>query len=126
MVNRQYTTSVHRCGRCSGYGAVFQSKWCYGAWSVEFQAHQITFKELFSIALAIDTWGLQLSNKCIILHSDNSAVVHTINEQTSKDFNIMLLVRKMVLSCMKQNLSVKSAHIPGKTIVYPTFFHIYR
>ena len=97
-----------------GYGALFKTHWCYGIWPNHLQDFPITFKELFPITLAIELWGCLLSNKCMIIHSDNMAVVHIINNQTCKDNSIMFLVRRLVLGCMKYNLLVHAKHIPGK------------
>ena len=50
----------------------------------------------------------------MILHSDNFAVVHIINNKTCKDKGIMFLVRRLVLACMTYNILVKAEHFPGK------------
>ena len=79
----------------------------------------ITFKELFPIVLAFKIWGPNFSNKCIVLHSDNYAVVHILNKQTSKDTAIMSLVRKFVILCMRYNILTKAEHIPGSRNILP-------
>ena len=84
-----------------------------GEWPSHLMHYQITFKELFPIVLAVEIWGSHLRNKCITLHSDNFAVVHIINKQSSEDSDIMILVRRFVLACMRFNLLVRGAHIPG-------------
>lgn len=76
------------------FGAVFQTHWFYGPWSEEFVHMNITFKELFPIVIATKIWGSKLQNRCLVLHSDDQAVVHILNKQTSKDTNIMNLVRQ--------------------------------
>ena len=81
--------------------------------------YNITFKELFPIVLAIELWGSSLHTKCMILHSDNYAVVHIINKHTSKDSDIMKLVRRLVLACMQYNILIQAKHIPGKTNILP-------
>lgn len=97
-----------------GYGAILDTHWFYGSWSDQFIVYQITYKELFPIVLAIEIWGTKLTNKCILLHSDNNAVVHIINKQTCKDKDIMFLVRRLVLACMKWNILIRSEHVQGK------------
>ena len=42
------------------------------------------------------------------------AVVSIINSNTSKEPNIMKLVRKLVLLCMRHNILVKAEHYPGR------------
>lgn len=102
-----------------GFGAMFQTRWFFGSWPRELKDHHITFKELLPIVMALEVWGLELSNKCIVIHSDNNAVVHIINIQSSKDPHIMILVRRLVLTCMQRNILVKSVHIPGKSNILP-------
>ena len=116
------TTSMHLhtdAAGSLGFGAIFGSHWFYGEWPVQCQSLNITFKELFPIVLAFDTWGHQLRNKCITVHSDNQAVVYILNKQSSKDFQIMNLVRHFVLYCMTYNILVKAQHIPGKANILP-------
>ena len=45
----------------------------------------ITFKEIFPIVLALEIWGQELRDQCIILHIDNIAAVYILNKQSSKD-----------------------------------------
>ena len=97
-----------------GYGAVFKTHWFYGPWQDHQLSNGITWKELFPIVLAIDTWGPLLQNKCITLHSDNYAVVYILNKQTTKNACVIHLVRRFVISCMKYNLLIKAVHVPGK------------
>ena len=54
-----------------------------------------------------------MSDKCAIFFSDNAAVVDIINKQTSKDKAIMVLLRDLVLSCLKHNILFQTRHIPG-------------
>jgi hypothetical protein len=115
-------TSLHLYTDASGsigFGAIFQSHWFYGTWTSAQAPLNITFKELFPIVLALELWGPSLDNRCFTLHSDNYAVVHIINKQTCKDPQIMLLVRRLVLVCLKHNILVRSVHISGKTNVLP-------
>ena len=53
-------------------------------------------------------------NRCIVLHTDNTAVMHIINNQSAKVPIIMTLVRRLVLACMYHNVLVKAEHIPDK------------
>lgn len=43
----------------------------------------------------------------------DDAVVHIINRQTCKDETIMVLVRRLVLNCLKHNILFQARHIPG-------------
>ena len=41
------------------------------------------------------------------------AVVYILNNSTSKDSNIMVLVHLLVLHCIKFNILIRSRHLPG-------------
>lgn len=104
-----------------GYGAVFGTKWFYGTWedlSLQ-QDYNITFKELFPIVIAVETWGQALANQSILFHSDNIAVVEIINKISSKDTSVMRLVRRLVLACLRHNILFQAEHIPGKINTLP-------
>jgi hypothetical protein len=48
-----------------------------------------------------------------MFHSDNEAVVHIVNQQTCKDKDIMILVRRLVVQAMSHNILFQAVHIPG-------------
>lgn len=82
-------------------------------------SYTITFKELYPIVLAVEVWGLHFQHSCIIVHSDNQAIVHVINKQTSKEPKVMALVRRLVLVCLEKNILMQAKHIPGNYNVLP-------
>ena len=102
-----------------GFGAMFGKNWFNGSWPAQIAHLPITFKELFPIMLAIEIWGPHLRNQCLLAHSDNLAVVHIINKQSSKETSIMQLVRRLVLACMKYNTLLRCVHISGKYNILP-------
>ena len=75
---------------------------------------RLLLKNYSPCVLAVEIWGEELNNRCIVLHTDNTAVMHIINNQSAKVPIIMTLVRRLVLACMYHNLLVKAEHIPGK------------
>ena len=97
-----------------GYGALFKNHWFGGIWPSGLLRFSIAGKELFPILLALEIWGSALKNCCLTLYTDNYSVVYILNRQTSKDQNVMHLVRRFVLCCMKHNLLIKPVHVPGK------------
>ena len=96
-----------------GLVGVFGNKWFTERWPVNCLQYHITIRELVPIALAIHLWGINLQNKCVQFHTDNVAVVHIINKQTSKDSTIMKFVRQFVLLILKYNIMFKALHIKG-------------
>ena len=90
------STSLHLFTDASGklgYGAVFGTHWFYGLWPVAWQHKNIAFLELYPILAAFATWGPSLQNRKILIHTDNMAIVHVLNKATSKDNDIMCLLR---------------------------------
>ncbi|KAK3101834.1 hypothetical protein FSP39_006695 [Pinctada imbricata] len=98
-----------------GYAAVFGSKWLVGSWFGSMSNLQIAVKELFPIVLSLEIWGNCLCNRKVLFMSDNMAVVQIINKQSSKDKTLMRLVRRLVLTCLRNNIFFKAKHIPGKS-----------
>ena len=96
-----------------GYAAVFGTKWFAGKWPDNWKNFHITLMELYPIVAAVETWGHQLRNHCILFFSDNQAVVDIINKSSSKDPNKMILVRRLTLAAMKFNFLFRAKHIPG-------------
>lgn len=47
----------------------------------------IAVREFLSIVLALQFYCHQFHNSTVLLHCDNSTVVHVINKSTSKDFD---------------------------------------
>ena len=102
-----------------GYGAIFKEHWIMGAWPEHLIDFPITFKEIFPVVLALEIWGNELRNQCIILHIDNMAAVYILNKQSSRDKDIMVLVRRFVLACMKYNILTKCIHVPTHQNILP-------
>jgi hypothetical protein len=68
-----------------GYGGVFGTKWFYGPFDENLLDFHTSVTEFFPIVIAMEMWGASLSNSSIVFHSDNIAVVHVINSNTSKE-----------------------------------------
>jgi hypothetical protein len=94
-----------------GLGGVFGIKWFTERCPVNWLQYHITIRELFPIVLAIHLWGRNLQTKCVQFHTDNMAVVHIINKQTSKDPTIMKFVAQIVLLILKYDIIFKALHI---------------
>ena len=102
-----------------GYGAIFGNKWLGGLWAPQCLRLNITLLELYPIVIALELWGDQLKNKCIQLNTDNMAVTFILNNFTSKDNSIMILVRRLVLNCINNNILIKAVHLPGRENLIP-------
>ena len=87
-----------------GYGAIFGKHWFYGPFPIAWHSLNISFLELFPITLAVHIWGATMANSCVLFFTDNAALVDIINKQTSKHKQVMILIRDLVLSCLKYNI----------------------
>lgn len=96
-----------------GYGAILNAKWVAGEFPLAWQENNITVLELYPIVLALSIWKDWLSNKKLRIHTDNQDLVHVINKKSSREKSIMPLIRKLVLTTLKNNTLVHAVHIPG-------------
>lgn len=96
-----------------GFGAIYGSFWLYGLFPSSWRDFNITFLELYPIVLAAHIWGHLWKNHSILFYTDNLALVSIINSKTSKESNIMCLVRALVLVCLENNIFFQARHISG-------------
>ncbi len=118
-----------------GCGAVFGRHWFSLHWpSIWWTEQNITFLELVPIVLALEAWGHLIRNRCLIIHTDNQALVHVINSQSSKEVLVMCFIRKLVLKALLSNVLIQAIHVPGSHNVYadllsrlqvPRFFQLH-
>ena len=87
-----------------GYGAIFGQHWFFGSFPEKWNGLNITVLELFPITIAVHIWGSEMANRCIVFHTDNAALVDIINKQTSRHKTVMILIRDLVLSCLRDNI----------------------
>lgn len=101
----------------NGFGAYFQGRWLCEAWPEAWLAsgrtNDIVLLEYFPILVSIYVWGEQLRNKKVLFRCDNKSVVQTINGQTSRSPEIMILVRALTLKSLRLNLTIRAEFIPG-------------
>ena len=69
---------------------------------------------MFPLVVAVLCWVPLMTNRKITFHTDNLAVMHIINQQSSRCPRIMHLVRMFVLECLRYQIVFKAVHVPGK------------
>ena len=97
----------------SGFGAVFGSRYLYGSYPPAWKNLDVQVLELYPIFILVNVFAKKFSNLRIDFHCDNSSVVSAINKQTSKNKDVMHLLRPMVLLMLENNITFRSQHIPG-------------
>ena len=99
-----------------GMGGVCSSHWFIAEWEDNFITHfqpSINYLELFALTVSILSWVKGYENGNITIFCDNQSVVHMLNSNTSKCHNCMVLLRLIVLECMKVNARVRCKHVLG-------------
>ena len=79
-------------------------------WSIK----NIAFLEFYPIVVALQIFGKRITNRQVVFHCDNKAIVEVINKQRCKDKEIMKLMRHLVLTAMQYNIRFTAMHVPGK------------
>jgi hypothetical protein len=93
-----------------GFAAVLGSRWFSGPWHDSIAQEHITTKELFPLVLIAEIWGPLFSNRRVLFHSDNAAVVAIINKQSAPDSVTMILVRRLVVAILRHNVVFRAKH----------------
>ena len=97
-----------------GIGGVFGNRWIMQKWPEKFikdQKPSIEFLELFALTAAVITWSRHITNTRIVIFCDNKAVVHMINNTTSKCRHCMKLICMLVLDGLISNRQVFVKHV---------------
>ena len=103
------------------YGvAVCGKRWFRVAYPPSWARLHITFLELFPIFLSMFIFQDAFANRRLRFHCDNMAVVMILNTQSSRNKNVMSLVRAMVLQSLKINVKISAAHVRGSATPFQT------
>ena len=81
----------------------------------------IQYGELFAVAISVALHAPYLSNKALLVETDNLADVHIINRQSTKSPELLALLREIYATCAHYNIALRAKHIPGKLNVLPDF-----
>jgi hypothetical protein len=103
----------------SGMGAVYQSHW----WSAPFNSahwkHHIAWRELLAIVVSCRLWGHEFRSKRVLIECDNLAIVYSVNNGTSKNHDIMSLIRDLFFVGSFFSFDVRLKHVAGVLNVGP-------
>ena len=96
-----------------GFGCIFGRKWFFGQFFSDWLQFHIAVREFLPIVISLEIWCHQFHNSTVVLHCDNNTVVHVINKTTSKDPNLMILMRRLMLLSLQHNIHFVTKHVPG-------------
>ena len=98
-----------------GYGAIFNNQWFFGAWSASQQPLSIAYKELFPIDVAAYLWGPGWASWRVEFLCDNESVVAVLSSGTSRDPDLMVLLRYLALLAVHHSFSFTASSVRGKS-----------
>ena len=96
-----------------GCGAFSGQSWFQLKWVEQVQGHSITVKELIPIVVATAVWGPTWRGSSVQVLCDNAAVVAILNQNSSRDKEVMHLIRCLAFITAKFQFLLSASHIPG-------------
>lgn len=103
-----------------GFGCYYDGRYAYATWDmsepglIERYNPSINFLELYAIVVSVELWGHLISNRRVVIFSDNESAVHMVNNSSSSCQFCMKLIRNLTLTSLRFNTRVFLKHIPGK------------
>ena len=96
-----------------GCGAYYGSNWFQIKWVQPMASSHITVKELAPIVVASAVWVYLWKGLTVKVLCDNEAVVGIVNKGTSRDSEVMHLVRCQAFFTAKYQFYLVASHIHG-------------
>ena len=97
-----------------GFGGVLGSDCIAGRFPSSWGAVNIEALECYPILALVGTFADRLRNRAVVAVCDNLPLVHCLNKLTSKNDDVMWLMRPLVLLLMRYNITLRAEHIPTK------------
>ena len=100
-----------------GFGGVFGYRWLFERWEPGYIAANkpsIEYLELAALCIVVITWGQYLTNTRIVIFCNNQAVVHMVNNSTSRCPNCMILLRMLVKDGLIHNRRIFVKYVTSK------------
>lgn len=98
----------------TGWGGVMKSKTVQGLWSTEMTSQHINNLEMEAVFLTLKHFQTELTNKQVLVRSDNMSVVQYINKQGgTHSVQLCQQTWDLWLFALENQITLKSAHIAG-------------
>ena len=81
---------------------------------MEFAKLSIKYLELYAVTMGVLLWIKKFKNSSVMLYCDNDSVCRMINSSSTSCKNSMVLIRLLVLECMKQNVNLTAEWLSTK------------
>ncbi len=115
------TINLHSDASPKAGSFVYGTQWIRIEYPPAWASLNIACLEFYPILVGLDVFAHKLANHRIIFVTDNMAVSHIINNQTSKDSLLLQFIREFVLICLKNNIHFSSTYIESKNNYIPDF-----
>ncbi len=100
---------------------VYGTNWFRIDYPAQWADYNIAYLEFYRIVAGLDIFAQKLANHRILFVTDNMAVCHIINSQTSKNQYLLQLLRIFVLICMAHNIHFSASYIESRNNVISDF-----
>ena len=97
----------------SGFGGIFGRRYFMGSFPEAWSILDIQCLELYPIFMVLTLHASKLSNAFITLHCDNAPLVSNLNKLTSRNKQVMRFLRPLVLTLLRNAITIRAIHIPG-------------
>lgn len=111
--HNQQCPHSHVCSYCRGHHPATKCSYNSKEHAAQSRAVSTATSKISPSAFSLQVWGTGLV--CPTNASSFIQITTRLYTRTSKDAQIMILVRRLVLACMQHNILVKSVHIPHLT-----------
>ena len=99
------------------WGGGFFDRWFYAAWPTSLLDRHINVLELFAITTAIFIWGTTWQDRDIVIYTDNKPITDIWLTGSTKNKEIMSLLRHLFYFLARRNTNVRLEHVYGYTNV---------
>ena len=99
-----------------GFGGHCRDEWMQCGWDGFIQRcnPSIEYLELYTLVAGVLAWLHQYRNKFVMIYMDNQTMKAIVNNTSSSCKNCMILVRILVMHCLKYNVKIKAKYIWSK------------
>ena len=96
-----------------GMGGVYLNRWFSVAWPAAFHQKHINVLELVAITAAIFLWGREWEDMDVVIYTDNKPVTDIWLSGSTKNKDMMSLLRNVFFFLARQNTNVRLEHVYG-------------